>query len=71
MIAALSRIMEEKDNNCVLAVSHGGASFNFLRGIGTDMSQFASGLTNCCIFVLEYEDGVFTLVDYVPNPVVD
>lgn len=70
MIATLSRIMEEKDHNCVLAVSHGGASFNFLRGIGTDMGQFAKGLTNGCIFVLEYADGVFTLADYIPNPVV-
>ncbi len=71
MITTLSRIMEEKDHDSVLAVSHGGASFNFLRGIGTDMSQFANGLTNGCIFVLEYEEGVFTLTDYIPNPVVD
>lgn len=71
MIATLSQIMEKNGHNSVLAVSHGGASFNFLRGIGTDMEQFAKGLTNCCIFVLEYEDGAFTLADYIPNPVVD
>ena len=69
MITTLSQIMEKEDHHCVLAVSHGGASFNFLRGIGTDMERFAKGLTNCCIFVLEYEEGRFELIDYVPNPV--
>lgn len=71
MVTALSRIMDKEDNHCVLAVSHGGSSFNFLRGIGADMSRFSEGLTNCCIFILEYEGGMFKLVDYVPNPVVD
>ena len=33
MITTLTRIMEKADHSCVLAVSHGGASYNFLRGI--------------------------------------
>ncbi len=71
MITTLTRIMEKADHSCVLAVSHGGASYNFLRGIGTDMNRFAKGVTNCCVFVLEYEEGRFTLLDYVPNPIVN
>lgn len=69
MVTVLKEIMDREENHCVLAVSHGAASFNFLRGIGADMGKLTKGVTNCCIFVLEYEDGVFTLADYVPNPV--
>lgn len=68
MVSTLTGLMEE-EGDCILAVSHGGASFNFMRGIGADMERFAKGVTNCCIFILEYENGVFTLTDYVPNPV--
>ncbi|MCI9501839.1 MAG: histidine phosphatase family protein [Hungatella sp.] len=69
MISALREIMERNDHHSVLAVSHGGASFNFLRGIGADMRTYADGITNCCVFVLEYEDGKFHLTDCIPNPV--
>ena len=69
MISALREIMERNDHHSVLAVSHGGASFNFLRGIGADMRPYADGITNCCVFVLEYEDGKFHLTDCIPNPV--
>ena len=68
MVSTLTGLMEE-EGDCILAVSHGGASFNFMRGIGADMERFAKGVTNCCIFILEYENGIFTLTDYVPNPV--
>ncbi len=70
MIGTLGQVMEEPEHNHVLAVSHGGASFNFLRGIGTDMKPFANGFTNGCIFVLEYENKTFSLADYVANPIV-
>ena len=70
MISALREIMERNDHHSVLAVSHGGASFNFLRGIGADMRPFGDGITNCCVFVLEYEDGNFHLTEYIPNPVI-
>ncbi|MCI8270545.1 MAG: histidine phosphatase family protein [Lachnospiraceae bacterium] len=69
MITILGQVMEKEDHHCVLAVSHGDASFNFLRGIGTDMDRFIKGLTNGCIFVLEYEEGRFELIAYVPNPI--
>ena len=49
MISALREIMERNDHHSVLAVSHGGASFNFLRGIGADMRTYADGITNCCV----------------------
>lgn len=69
MVSALREIMGRSDHHSVLAVSHGGASFNFLRGIGADMRTYADGITNCCVFVLEYEDGKFHLTDCIPNPV--
>lgn len=33
------------------------------------MDRFIKGLTNGCIFVLEYEEGRFELIAYVPNPI--
>ncbi len=69
MVETLTGIMEKDRHQSVLAVSHGGACFNFIRGIGTDMGWFKNKITNCCIFVLDYEEGKFVMTDYVPNPV--
>lgn len=33
MMKTLTEIMEKEDHQSVLAVSHGGACFNFLRGV--------------------------------------
>lgn len=65
----LTGIMEKDGCQSVLAVSHGGACFNFIRGIGTDMGWSKNGITNCCIFVLEYTKEKFVMTDYIPNPV--
>lgn len=61
MTETLTRIMEQEDHRCVLAVSHGGACFNFLRGIQDPMEELAKGFGNCCIFVYTYKDGRFSL----------
>lgn len=31
------------------------------------MERLAKSLINGCVFVLEYEEGRFELIDYVPN----
>jgi len=68
MISALTSVMQQEECHTVLAVSHGGASFNFLRGIGCQMDRFVNGITNGCIFVLDFDEDTFELADYIPNP---
>lgn len=67
MIDTLTNIMN-KDNN-VLIVSHGGAIFNFLKGINADLSYLNKGSTNGGIFILEYENDTFKLKDVIFNPI--
>lgn len=61
MTATLTQIMEQPDHRQVLAVSHGGACFNFLRGIQDPAPVLAQGLGNCTTFVYLYQKGKFTL----------
>lgn len=70
MRSELARIMSEPQNEHVLVVSHGGSSISFLLRIGAG-DKLPMGVTNGCIFVIDYDDemGTFELVEYVPNPV--
>ncbi len=34
---------------------------NFLRGIQNPIEGLKKGFGNCCVFVYEYEDGMFSL----------
>lgn len=61
----LTGVMERENHHCVLAVSHGGACFNFLRGIQDPTEELKKGLGNCCTFVYEYEDGRFALKEVI------
>lgn len=61
MMKTLTELMKKKEHNSVLAVSHSGACFNFLRGIQDPMEELEKGFTNCCIFVYEYENEQFRL----------
>lgn len=61
MTSTLTRIMEQPNHHCVLAVSHGGACFNFLRGIQDPAQVLVDGVGNGSIFVYSYEKGAFTL----------
>lgn len=61
MMETLSNIMEQEDHHCVLAISHSGACFNFLRGIQDPMEELKKGFGNCCIFVYEYDHHQFRL----------
>lgn len=70
MVATLTEIMSREGHCSVLAVSHGASSFNFMRGV-TGLTELPGGgpSTNCCLYIYEYEDGRFRLLEYVPNPV--
>lgn len=65
MLATLTEIMGKDDHQSVLAVSHSGACFNFLRGIQDPTEELAKGFTNCCIFVYTFENHQFTLKEVI------
>ncbi|MDD8048721.1 MAG: phosphoglycerate mutase family protein [Thomasclavelia sp.] len=65
MLDTLSNIMEKEDHHSVLAVSHSGACFNFLRGIQDPTKELEKGFGNCCIFVYEYENHQFKLKEVI------
>jgi len=65
MTKTLTEIMEKEDHKSVLAVSHSGACFNFLRGIQDPIEELKKGFTNCCIFVYEYENKQFKLKEVI------
>lgn len=67
MMDTLKEIMNKEDHNSVLAVSHSGACFNFLRGIQDPMEELKKGFGNCCIFVYEFENNQFTLKEVIRN----
>ena len=61
-------IMEKEDNQTVLAVSHAGACYHFLRNWHDDefvTTELKKGFPNCCIFKYEYENKVFNLVEVI------
>lgn len=65
MLTVLHDIMEKEDHESVLAVSHGAACFNFLRGIQNPTEELNKGFGNCTIFIYEYEQGIFSLKEVV------
>lgn len=69
MMDTLTTIMERQDHQSVLAVSHSGACFNFLRAIQDPSEELKKGFGNCCIFVYEYENKQFTLKEVVRHAI--
>ncbi len=65
MVRTLTKIMERDGYENVLAVSHSGSCFNFLRHWQDPMEELKKGFGNCTIFVYDYEDGRFTLNEVV------
>lgn len=65
MVRTLTEIMEKQDHSCVLAVSHSGACFNFLRSVQDPMEELQKGFGNCCIFVYQYDDHQFSLKEVI------
>lgn len=65
MIHTLTGIMERPDHQSVLAVSHGGACFNFLRGTQPPDVPLPEHVGNCSIFIYHYEGGAFLLQEVI------
>lgn len=67
MVNVLTEIMDIKTHENVLVVSHSGACFNFLRALQDPTDELEKGFPNCCIFVYEYENNKFSLVEVIRN----
>lgn len=67
MAKACTEIMEKDGHESVLAVSHAGACFHFLRAWQDPSDELKKGFPNCCIFKYEYEDGIFKLLEVIRN----
>lgn len=65
MVKTLMEIMEKEDHHSVLAVSHSGACYNFLRAIQNPDEELKKGFGNCCIFVYDYDDHQFRLREVI------
>ncbi len=65
MVDTLTAIMEKEGHYSVLAVSHGGACFNFLRAWQDPTEELKKGFGNCCIFVYEYDNHQFYLKNVI------
>ena len=57
--------MSKEDLHSVLAVSHSGACFNFLRAFQDPMVELQKGFGNCCIFIYEFDGRTFTLKEVI------
>lgn len=56
MVETLTSIMRETEAECVLAVGHGGANFNFLRAIQDPMPVLQAGWGNCTTCVYRFDE---------------
>ena len=65
MVKTLTEIMEKEGHSCILAVSHSGACFNFLRVVHDPMEELKKGFGNCCIFVYQYDNHQFSLKEVI------
>lgn len=65
MVETLTNIMEHQDHQHVLAISHGGACYNFLRAWQDPQEELQKGFTNCCIFKYAYENKKFRLIEVI------
>lgn len=65
MLKCLTKIMAKPDNNQVLAVSHSGACFNFLRMLQDPTEELAKGFPNGAIFVYHFDQGKFQLAKVI------
>lgn len=67
MVETLTAIMQDPQNQCVLAVSHAGANMSFLAKWADPSIVFErfGRIPNCCIFKYTYDETTqtFTLLD--------
>lgn len=74
MCRVCQEIMEKDDHHQVLAVSHSGACFHFMRSyVDEETLQYQRklGFSNCCLFKYEYEDGHFRLLDVIRTKLIE
>lgn len=66
LIETMENMMNQDNHEVVLAVSHGAACAQFARyWEKTSEIGKITGLKNCCILKFEYENGEFTLVNFI------
>ena len=65
MNKTLTEIMNKEDHETVLAVSHGGACFMFLRKWEDLSKREKIHFTNCCILKFEFEDNEFKFIEVI------
>lgn len=65
MVKTCIEIMEKDDHNTVLAVSHGGACYHFLRAWQDPAEELEKGFGNCSIFKYEYMNKKFKLLEVI------
>lgn len=65
MVKTCTEIMEKDDHEVVLAVSHAGACYHFLRAWQDPAEELKKGFGNCTIFKYEYENKKFKLVQVI------
>ena len=61
----IAELLDRDDHQCILAVSHAGASMNFLRYVKEDGIGRRFG--NCEILHFTYENGEFEFVELLSN----
>lgn len=66
VVDTLTALMEKEDHINVLAVSHGGACYSFLKSV-TDLRvvEDHGSFTNCCILHFTYDNHQFKFLDVV------
>lgn len=66
MCNTLHSIMDQEDHQKVLAISHNGACFYFLKSIcHHDDRKIPTHFPNCSIFIYTYEEHHFELIDII------
>jgi broad specificity phosphatase PhoE len=63
-------IMKKDDHQSVLAVSHGGACFMFLKKWEDLSKRNPIRFSNCCILKFEYENDKFTFIEVI-DPLIE
>lgn len=65
MLRCLDEIMMKQDHHYVLAVSHGNASYQFLKKVDPDALENSTGFGNCQVMHFKYENHSFKLIEII------
>lgn len=65
MVETLTQVMNEDENDTILAVSHGGAMYLFIQA-WLDYEKVATlSFSNCCILKFEFDQNTFTFIEAI------